>query len=200
MLDVEKLKNHLRIDHNVNGLDIRIVYVCDFCGFNCMSTQVLNDHFEKEHKLNKNSSFSCELCCYRTNNRSLLLYHLRNKHYSEGSRTYLCDSCDYQVKDGLKYELHMWSKHNVEPKERQLIKCTEPECEFRTVGKNSMDIHMVKQHKAARKHICKVCGKGFTDTGKMREHDEIHANQTTKPYVCEICGNSVRRDYFLYTF
>lgn len=192
-MDMEKLKVHLYNEHSIKGLDLRFVYVCDLCGSNCWSTQILNDHFEKEHKLNKNNSFSCDLCCYRATNRCLLLAHLRNIHYSEETKIYVCESCGYKVKDGMKYEIHMWSKHGVEPKERPLRKCEELGCEFQTVGKKSMDLHMIKEHKAVRKHVCKICGKGFTTTGKLNDHEEIHTNKTTKPYVCEICGNSVRK-------
>lgn len=101
--------------------------------------------------------------------------------------------CDHKmIRHGMELE------EMEEYKGEKILSCERgDECGgFRTLMARNMVDHMMKKHGAERRWKCDQCGKGFTDGGKLKVHKEIHRNQGQglRPYQCEICGNSVRKN------
>ena len=62
---------------------------------------------------------------------------------------------------------------------------------FRTNNRTSLQNH-IKRHdpEKHRKHVCRVCNKGFIEKAKWRAHELTHTD--LKPFVCELCGRKLR--------
>ena len=37
-----------------------------------------------------------------------------------------------------------------------------------------------------KKHKCEVCGKGFSESDRLKDHNNIHTGE--KPYLCQFCS------------
>lgn len=175
--------------------------ICDFCGISFINTVDLRRHFEKGHGLNERNAVSCRICCYRTNKFTYLKKHVMKKHavYKKKVESEICDVCGMKLhKIGpIALADHKLAKHGIEPPEgiefqKKMKTCEVEGCGFRSLLVTTFKLHMMKIHGAERSHKCNICGKGFMGSGKLAEHLRIHKNKETKPYQCEICGNSVR--------
>ena len=62
---------------------------------------------------------------------------------------------------------------------------------LRTNNRTSLQNH-IKRHdpEKHRKHVCRVCNKGFIEKAKWRAHELTHTD--LKPFVCELCGRKLR--------
>ena len=62
---------------------------------------------------------------------------------------------------------------------------------YRTNNRTSLQNH-IKRHdpEKHRKHVCRVCNKGFIEKAKWRAHELTHTD--LKPFVCELCGRKLR--------
>lgn len=131
----------------------------------------------------------CSACFKRYPSLSALKNHFRPTHRKK--EKYICESCGYETLILKGYVEHKFTVHGESPADGRLVKtCSENGCGYQTTIKFRLSVHMMKKHNAERKFKCKVCGKGFLCQTHLREHEEIHKG--TKPYQCEICGNSVR--------
>ena len=55
--------------------------------------------------------------------------------------------------------------------------------------KNYMWSHVQTQHTSNKdkKHKCEVCGKGFCEKERLKDHKNIHTGE--KPYKCKFCSD-----------
>ena len=51
-----------------------------------------------------------------------------------------------------------------------------------------MSVHIQAQHtpNEDKKHKCEVCGKGFSESDRLKDHNNIHTGE--KPYLCQFCS------------
>ncbi|GFW68440.1 zinc finger protein 233 [Trichonephila clavipes] len=52
--------------------------------------------------------------------------------------------------------------------------------------------HHLHVHDDKKPYICEICNKGFSKTGRLKEHSWTHTNE--KPYVCEMCSKGFSRN------
>ena len=55
------------------------------------------------------------------------------------------------------------------------------------IGAAKMWSHIQSQHtpNEDKKHKCEVCGKGFSEKDRLKDHKNIHTGE--KPYKCKFC-------------
>ena len=56
------------------------------------------------------------------------------------------------------------------------------------VSKGKFNYHMQQKHVPAseKKHKCDYCGKGFSETSRLRDHINVHTGE--KPHKCRFCN------------
>ena len=55
------------------------------------------------------------------------------------------------------------------------------------IGKGRLSFHMHQKHtpESERKHKCEICGKGFCDKSRLKDHINVHTGE--KPHKCKFC-------------
>ena len=58
------------------------------------------------------------------------------------------------------------------------------------VSKGKLSFHMHQKHTpiSERKHKCEICGKGFCDKSRLKDHINVHTGE--KPHKCKFCDKS----------
>ncbi|CAG9577610.1 unnamed protein product [Danaus chrysippus] len=74
--------------------------------------------------------------------------------------------------------------------------CSKPIASKANVEKHMMRVHGEKKSKP-RKHVCQMCGKGFTDKKALTQHEVIHSGE--RPLSCDICQQTFKQKASLYT-
>lgn len=104
---------------------------------------------------------------------------------AEKSRTFevlnsfkICHFCNKQFKKLFNLKQHIRTHTNERP-----LKCDH--CEKRFNDRSSMNKHIRTIHADFRPHICKTCGKSFSSTSHMMEHQVTHTNN--KGFACNLC-------------
>ena len=68
-------------------------------------------------------------------------------------------------------------------------------CAARFRSKHELDVHDVTQHSQQRRYQCHLCKKTFHRRSVLRDHIELHAQDTTgaEPFTCAHCGKLFRQ-------
>lgn len=194
-LDRISLKKHFPTCPQLTAavLSLYAVYAvlpeCDFCGASFEKLSTLQGHVQRCHHVPKQASFSCEICFVRNAKWDKIRVHM-DKHRDYGA--HICDQCGYKVARKNLLVEHYLQAHGVKPENASTKKCDEDECSFEAYLNETLTRHKILTHGAERKHECQFCGKRFLSATHLNGHRQIHTNKLTKPYQCEICGNSVR--------
>ncbi len=189
---------------------------CDFCGVPFkFGKDCLASHIKDVHKLSSgNCTYCCPCCYYRTGELKTLKMHLRMRHSwipmmppshrpeHRAKFKEICDICGLILGNRKVLINHKLGQHGMDPKDmseyngEKILECERgDECGgFRTLLPERLKEHLMKKHGAEKKWKCETCGKGFTDSGKLKRHMDIHKNKGLRPYQCEICGNSVKKN------
>lgn len=93
-------------------------------------------------------------------------------------REKICRICNKQFKKLFNLKQHIRTHTNERP-----LKCDH--CEKRFNDRSSMNKHSRTVHADFRPHVCKICGKSFSSTSHVLEHQATHTN--IKQYACQLC-------------
>ncbi|GBP13532.1 Zinc finger and BTB domain-containing protein 41 [Eumeta japonica] len=74
--------------------------------------------------------------------------------------------------------------------------CDKPIATRVNVEKHMARVHGEKKEKP-RNHMCRHCGKAFTDKKALQQHEVIHSGE--RPLVCDVCQQTFKQKASLYT-
>jgi hypothetical protein len=118
-----------------------------------------------------------ELCQECGKNVTNLKNHILHVHTVENIK---CPKCEKVFKNAKALKGHNDNVH-------EKIPCVH--CGKLFGAMSNMRAHIQRQHTSNedKKHKCDVCGKGFFDSNKLKDHGNIHTGE--KPYNCKFCSS-----------
>ncbi|XP_070496230.1 PR domain zinc finger protein 5-like [Chironomus tepperi] len=161
--------------------------------------------------------FECILCSFYTYDQNELYDHLpfHTKDFDQDERLIVCINCNTVVKnfeclhshtgDHNEYLTHeclkcnkkfaMGSKllkHLMRHDESTLLRCPHSDCNFSTLEKYSLDIHVKHKHENVVLHLCQICGTSFSERASLKNHiTNVHETEN-KLYKCNLCPMTFR--------
>ena len=145
-------------------------YWCTEC------TRFFSNVAKKEKKRYPTLKKESELCQECGKNFQNLKNHILCVHTIENVK---CTKCEKAFKNPMLLKAHTDNVH-------EKIPCAD--C-GKHIGAPKMWSHIQSQHtpNEDKKHKCEVCGKGFCEKERLKDHKNIHTGE--KPYKCKFCSD-----------
>ena len=145
-------------------------YWCTEC------TRFFSNVAKKEKKRYPTLKKESELCQECGKNFQNLKNHILCVHTIENVK---CTKCEKAFKNPMLLKAHTDNVH-------EKIPCAD--C-GKLIGAPKMWSHIQSQHtpNEDKKHKCEVCGKGFCEKERLKDHKNIHTGE--KPYKCKFCSD-----------
>ncbi|KAM3968988.1 uncharacterized protein ACR2FA_002923 [Aphomia sociella] len=164
------LQKHLKISHKNSNKAM----ICDVCGKNYKTPQILKDH------LNSHKEMQCPYC-FKNLKTSYYKEHIRNHETKERTRKrhyYNCNYCTYKSVNKCTLNAHINKVHlHIRP----FV------CDICCKGfhKKSTLTEHIRIHGNRKELTCELCGESYVCNRTLKEHLRLHTGD--KPYRCEIC-------------
>lgn len=156
-----------------------------------MLTHISRLHFRKY-------DFQCRTCGKCFNDATTFKEH---ENFHLGVKPFICIVCSKEFVYSRYLIAHQIRNHRV----RVLDKDSKTQCHMCTkifARSETLVKHMLSKHLTyhegphEKKHLCDVCGQGFSRTDKLKIHYRKHTGE--KPYSCVYCSKSfIKRDYLI---
>ena len=169
------LMKHMKNKHIIKSINIenkqgKIVYNCMECEYIFSSKQMLNNHINNIHSLEK--THECDICHKLFYNEYYLNKHFKTIHPNE-NRIYSCDKCDIVCSSKGNLVAHINGVH---------LKIRENICTYENCGKGfqfnkDLQEHINGVHLDIRSYICNYdnCVESFHNSGNLQRHiNTIH--------------------------
>ena len=185
------------VENNIPKMNKR--FECPECGLKFTTSHYMRSHVDAIHK---GVEFSCSQCNYKTPYKHNLLKHVRLKHtelpkyccticgkeytakrrlkeheLTHGERNIQCPKCDSKFYSKLYLDKHCKSVHGEEN-----FSCEVCGKKFTTEERMRDHFNAIHLDPKERKHLCKICDKGFHKISIFRNHMNKHLG--LKPYKC----------------
>ena len=188
--DQDILKNHMKTHTG------RIIFTCTVCEFEATREILLENHKEMKHGEQSDRKTKCCDCEKMFPALFLSRYHICGPQY-----TYPCQLCSFVAIDLEEIVSHLVEYHT---NDLSILKCDS--CDFKSIKRNSMEIHLQTNHKNLKVDIgekdqvqfqCDQCEYKCTLNIKLKNHKKKHhetkedAGRSFKCNNCEFKSNYV---------
>jgi uncharacterized C2H2 Zn-finger protein len=183
----KKFKQHQMHSHNV-GVTLK---KCSECSQAFKTTQTLNVHLWKDHKIESGSRHACtESGCSKVYfTKAGLDQHILSKHTPDLIKWIYCqrDGCTQRRQTNTSLNKHLREFHD---ENTILYECDQPNCSS-TPFKNQGNLtrHLRETHKigGTKMHKCNKCDLEFYSNSKLKRHNHsAHNDGSGKYYPCTV--------------
>ncbi|CAH0546322.1 unnamed protein product [Brassicogethes aeneus] len=171
-----------------------LLYPCPCCSYTTLRRTAMMVHINRMH-LNK-YDFQCAQCgkCF---NDALSFKEHDNVHL--GLKPFICVVCNKEFVYSRYLTSHQSRLHTV----RVIDENSKTQCKYCNkifAKQETLENHLLKHETNKgpylKKHLCDVCGQGFSRKDKLNIHYRKHSGE--KPFSCSYCGKSfIKKDYMI---
>lgn len=138
------------------------------------------------HRTSDNkATHTCKLCYMEFLSKTDL-----EEHFEMHEETkFTCAACGQVFNTGYKYSLHLYEHNNSSG-----YPC--PFCDFTTPKQKSIANHINAAHFQRLKHVCRYCGKRFSNAVYRMEHEEGHIGGSAE-FQCVVCNREFSENHKL---
>ncbi|XP_074028359.1 uncharacterized protein isoform X12 [Leptinotarsa decemlineata] len=171
-------------------------FPCPLCNHITGRKSAMLTHIQRMHY--RKYDFQCRTCGKCFNDATTFKEH---ENFHLGVKPFICVVCNREFIYSRYLIAHQVRNHRV----RVLDKDSKTQCHMcpKMFARNETLVkHVVAKHLTyhegphEKKHLCDVCGQGFSRTDKLKIHYRKHTGE--KPYSCVYCSKSfIKRDYLI---
>lgn len=161
------------------------VFKCGLCDMAYEYATQLNGHMQVHHKIKNMKrivNFQCFLCKISFESIPKLRNHMKCH-----KRSHKCEICQTAL---TRNELN---SHLCD--EEKSIRCDYCSNEF-TATVQLLE-HLRNSHSTKIMHRCEKCPKFFPMIALKKYHMKVHEQDTTKPFICEVCTKAFAKKIYL---
>ena len=153
------------------------LYSCSFCPKTYTRLRALKQHTNRHTGV---QPYKCQICDENFYTSKAKGLHDYEKHHGEYPG-FKCKICGEMCRSGLGRETH-YLRHTEEERNSHniIIKMTECDVCGKVVRKNHLTNHKLT-HSAKDSFICEICGKGFRQAKRLKQHAIFHMKPEDRP-------------------
>lgn len=161
-------------------------FVCDVCDAGFVNSMNYSNHMHTHDT----GIFNCEHCPQVFDTKLKLKAHERLLHSDKGPIQHRCAYCNENFGDYKKKMAHLAAMHGIKIPP---VKCEACDKVFK--DKQSLSVHVRRDHLMDRRYKCTECDKSFFKTSDYKHHLLKHSG--LRSYKCDVCSKAFGRAYTL---
>ncbi|CAB3262397.1 unnamed protein product [Arctia plantaginis] len=158
-------------------------YICQICDVGFVNSM----NFSSHKLIHSTGTFKCDYCPQILDTKLKKKSHERAIHSPKAPSLHKCGYCIETFSEYRKKEAHLVLMHGLKI---PTVKCEA--CEKIFKNRQSLSVHVKRDHLLDRRHKCPECSKAFFSTGYLKDHMIKHSGSQAQ-FNCNVCSKVFSR-------